>query len=79
MLPIALDAIVPVCGITPECLQWCRSAAIRDEFRLLRRNSMALQQRVDVDTFISFLTAMARLNPNPPAPRAFVPYKQVKI
>ena len=55
------------------------SAAVRDEFRLLRRNSMALQRRVDVDKFISFLTAMARLNPKPVAPRAFVAYKQVKI
>ncbi len=62
-----------------EIKELAGSAAVRDEFRLLRRNSMALQQRVDVDTFISFLTAMSRLNPNPPAPRAFVPYKQIKI
>ncbi len=62
-----------------ELKELAGSAAIREEFRLLRRNSTALQQHVDVDTFISFLTAMARLNPNPPAPRAFVPYKQVKI
>ena len=62
-----------------ELKELAGSAAIREEFRLLRRNSMALQQRVDVDTFISFLTAMSRLNPNPPAPRAFVRYKQVKL
>ena len=62
-----------------ELKELAGSAAIREEFRLLRRNSMALQQRVDVDTFISFLTAMARLNPNPPAPRAFIHYKQVKL
>ena len=62
-----------------ELKELAGSAAIRDEFRLLRRNSMALQRRVDVDTFISFLTAMARLNPNPAAPRAFVSYKQVKL
>jgi len=62
-----------------ELKELAGSAAIREEFRLLRRNSMALQQRVDVDTFISFLTAMARLNPKPTAPRAFVRYKQVKI
>jgi len=62
-----------------ELKELAGSAAIRDEFRLLRRNSMALQQRVDVDKFISFLTAMSRLNPTPPAPRAFVPYKQVKL
>ena len=62
-----------------ELKELAGSAAIREEFRLLRRNSMALQRRVDVDKFISFLTAMSRLNPSPPAPRAFVPYKQVKI
>jgi len=62
-----------------ELKELAGSAAIREEFRLLRRNSMALQRRVDVDTFISFLTAMSRLNPNPAAPRVFVPYKQVKI
>ena len=62
-----------------ELKELAGSAAIREEFRLLRRNSMALQQRVDVDTFISFLTAMSRLNPKHPAPRAFVPYKQVKL
>ena len=62
-----------------ELKELAGSAAIREEFRLLRRNSMALQRRVDVDKFISFLTAMSRLNPKPAAPRAFVPYKQVKI
>ena len=62
-----------------ELKELAGSDAVRDEFRLLRRNLMALQQRVDVDTFISFLTAMSRLNPKPAAPRAFVPYKQVKI
>lgn len=62
-----------------ELKELAGSAAIRDEFRLLRRNSMALQQRVDVDEFIGFLTAMSRLNPKPAAPRPFVPYRQVKI
>jgi hypothetical protein len=62
-----------------ELKELASSAAIREEFRLLRQNSMALQQRVDADQFISFLTAMSRLNPRPVAPRPFVPYKQVKI
>lgn len=62
-----------------ELKELAGSAVIREEFRLLRRNSMALQQRVDLDKFISFLTAMSRLNPKPAAPRAFVPYKQVKL
>lgn len=62
-----------------ELKELAGSAAIRKEFRLLRQNSMALQQRVKVDEFISFLTAMSRLNPKPTAPRPFVPYRQVKI
>lgn len=62
-----------------ELKELAGSAAIRKEFRLLRQNSVALQQHVDVDKFISFLTAMSRLNPKPAAPRPFVPYGQVKI
>ena len=62
-----------------ELKELAGSAAIREEFRLLRRNSTALQQSVDVDKFISFLTAMSRLNPEPAAPRPFISYKQVKI
>ncbi len=54
------------------------SAAIRDEFRLLRRLSLA-HQRVDVDGYIQFLTAMARLNPKPAVPRTFVKYTSVKL
>ncbi|MBI2090095.1 MAG: hypothetical protein HYT78_15380 [Deltaproteobacteria bacterium] len=54
------------------------SAAVRDEFRLLRKNSLAFQC-ADVDQFIRFLTAMARLSPTTAASRAFVPYAQVKI
>ena len=55
------------------------SAAIRDEFRLLRKNSMALQQRVDIDRLIQFLNTMARLNPKPIPPRASVSYRSVKL
>ncbi|MBI4491001.1 MAG: hypothetical protein HY694_18120 [Deltaproteobacteria bacterium] len=62
-----------------ELRELTRSTAMRDEFRLLRKNSMRMQQRVDVNKFISFLTAMSRLNPRPDIPRVFVPYKQVKI
>ena len=62
-----------------ELRELAGSSRIRDQFRLLRKNSMALQQRVDVDKFISFLTAMSRLNPRPVAPRPFVLYKQAKI
>ena len=61
-----------------EMRELAGSAAIRDEFRLLRRLSRA-HQRVDVDQFIQFLTAMSRLSARPAVPRAFVRYTQVKI
>lgn len=61
-----------------ELRELAGSAALRDEFRLLRKNSLAFQ-RADADVVIRFLTAMARLSPTPAAPRAFVPYAQVKI
>jgi hypothetical protein len=54
------------------------SQAIRDEFRLLRKNSRAAEP-VSVDVFIRFLTAMARLTTKSAVPRRFVPYKSVKI
>ena len=61
-----------------EMRELAGSAAIRDEFRLLRKLSLA-HQRVDVDRYIRFLTAMARLSPKPAAPRTFVEYTLVKL
>ncbi len=62
-----------------ELRELASSTTIREEFRLLRRNSLALQQRVTVGEFLSFLTAMSHLNPKPITPRPFVPYKHVKL
>jgi hypothetical protein len=61
-----------------EMREMAASATVRDEFRLLRRLSLA-RQPVDVDRFIQFLTAMARLNPKPAPLRAFVEYTSVKL
>jgi hypothetical protein len=61
-----------------ELKEFAGSASVREEFRLLRKNSLAYQ-RADVDQFIRFLTAMTRLSTTPPEPRTFVPYAQVKI
>jgi hypothetical protein len=61
-----------------EMRELAASATVRDEFRLLRRLSLA-RQPVDVDRFIQFLTAMARLNPKPAPTRAFVEYTSVKL
>ena len=61
-----------------EMRELAGSAAIRDEFRLLRKLSSA-RQRVDVDGYIQFLTAMSRLNPKPAPPRIFVEHTLVKL
>lgn len=56
------------------------SAVIREEFRLLRKSSYAGTERpINIDHFLSFLTAMARLSSVPATPKAFVPYTIVRI
>jgi hypothetical protein len=61
-----------------ELRELAGSLAIRDEFRLLRKNSLALQ-RVDVDRLIQFLNTMARLKPKPAPARIFVNYSSAKL
>ena len=61
-----------------EMRELAGSAAIRDEFRLLRKLSLA-HQPVDIDRYIQFLSAMSRLNPKAAPPRAFVEYTLVKL
>jgi hypothetical protein len=61
-----------------ELREMAASAAIRDEFRLLRRNSRAVE-RIDIDAFIDFLNATDRLSPVPPRRRTFVHYPSVKL
>jgi hypothetical protein len=62
-----------------ELKELAESIAIRDEFRLLRRNSEKLQRRLDPDQFIGFLTSMSRLGPKSPAPRPCIFYERVKL
>ena len=61
-----------------EMREMAASAAVRDEFRLLKRFSLA-RQPVDIDRYIQFLTAMSRLNSQPAPPRKFVEYGNVKL
>ena len=60
-----------------EMREMAASAAIREEFRRLRK--LSADQPVDIDRYIQFLTAMSRLNPKPALPRAFVNYTSVKL
>lgn len=61
-----------------EMKEMAASASVRDEFRLLKRFSLA-RRPVDIDRYIQFLTAMSRLNPQPAPPRKFVEYRNVKL
>ena len=61
-----------------ELREMAGSQTLRDEFRLLRRLSLA-HRPVDVDSFIQFLTTMARLHPNSSPLRAFVEYTSVRL
>jgi len=55
------------------------SASLREEFRTMRRNSRAIEGRMDIDQLIRWLTAMARIRPVAGKPRPFVHYANVKI
>ena len=61
-----------------KSLAW--SAEIREEFRRLRTLYRGgSEARINVDHFLSFLTAMARLRPELAKPRSFLPYTDVRI
>ena len=61
-----------------KSLAW--SAEIREEFRRLGTlYSGGSEARINVDHFLSFLTAMARLRPELVKPRSFLPYTDVRI
>jgi len=62
-----------------ELKQLACSKKLRDEFRLLKENSNALQSRISVDDFISFLNTMSRLCPNAKRERDVVIYKNVRL
>jgi len=57
-----------------------QSATVREEFRQLRMASrLRLEREVNVDNFVSFLTAMTRLSTVKTIPKTFVPYTVVRI
>jgi hypothetical protein len=62
-----------------ELREMAQSAALREEFRALRRYSQQLERRMSIDEFIRWLSAMARVLPKPTTPRRFVEYKNVKF
>ncbi len=63
-----------------ELRSLAKSSTLRNEFRQLRKSSYAdTAKPVDVDRFLSFLTAMSRLCSTPPQPKPFVSYTNVRI
>jgi hypothetical protein len=62
-----------------ELREMAQSAILREEFRMLRRNSQQLERRMTMDDFMRWLNAMAWVLPKPAKPRRFVEYKNVKF
>lgn len=62
-----------------ELREMAQSAALREEFRALHRNSRQLERRISVDEFMRWLTAMARVLPQTAEPSRFVEYKNVRF
>jgi hypothetical protein len=60
-----------------EMKEMAASAAIRDEFRMLKR--LSADRPVNIDRYIRFLTAMSRLRPELSTSRIFVEYRNVKL
>jgi hypothetical protein len=55
------------------------SESWREEFRIMRRNSRAIEGQIGVDELAHWLTVMARVCPGAPKPQRFVHYANVKI
>ena len=55
------------------------SVSLRDEFRTMRRNSRAIEQRLAIDQLVRWLSAMPRCFTVAAKPRPFVRYTNVKI
>ena len=62
-----------------EMREMVESVSLRDEFRTMRRNSRAIEQRLAIDQLVRWLTAMMRICPGGAKRRPFVRYTNVKI
>jgi hypothetical protein len=62
-----------------EMKEMAASESLRDEFRLLRRNSEAIGRQLSVDQLAHWLTVMARVCPGATKPRRFLHYADMKI
>ena len=62
-----------------EMREMAGSALLREEFRTMRRNSRAIEDKLNIDELIHWLTAMARVSPPPANIRPFIYYTNVKL
>ena len=62
-----------------EMREMAESASLKEEFRTMRRNSRAIEERMGLDQVVRWLTAMTRSFPADAKPRPFVRYTNVKI
>jgi hypothetical protein len=63
-----------------ELKEMVASQTIREEFRRLKAASRSATPRAaDLDQLLNFLTTMSRFSTQPPRPRQFISYSQVRI
>jgi hypothetical protein len=62
-----------------ELREMAASESLREEFRIMRRNSRTMEVQVGVDELAHWLTVMARVCPGASKPQRFVHYGKVKI
>ena len=62
-----------------ELRDMAASASLREDFRIMRRNSWAMEGNIGVDELAHWLTVMGRVCPGAPKPQRFVHYTKVEI
>lgn len=62
-----------------EMREMVESSSLREEFGTMRRNSRAIDERLEIDQLIRWLAAITRICPIPPKTRHFVRYTNLKI
>jgi hypothetical protein len=62
-----------------ELREMAASETLREEFRILRKNSRAIERQIGVDELAHWLTVMARVCPSASKPRLPVHYTDLKI
>ena len=64
---------------TQELREMAASPTLREDFRIMRRNSRAMERNIGVDELAHWLTVMGRICPGVPKPQRFVKYSKVEI